>query len=147
MSIERDDNSRDVCLRNVSAAPIFVQSQNANYILKSPATTVMRLPPGHSMKIFDFQSFLKVTSRRNSWWSWSLLNFNWVPNFKLLVSFYSWSKERKWKVLQVQKRLHWLLMTMAKTATHFAVLINWQRCASYASLSLKDGVQTTLVKK
>ncbi|VDD86865.1 unnamed protein product [Enterobius vermicularis] len=58
----RDDNSRDVCLRNVSAAPIFVQSQNANYILKSPATTVMRLPPGHSMKIFDFQSFLKVTN-------------------------------------------------------------------------------------
>lgn len=62
MSITRDAR-RDIYLRNLSAAPIFVQSQNANYVLKSLANTVIRLPPEHAMKIFDFQSFLKLIER------------------------------------------------------------------------------------
>uniref|UniRef100_A0A0N5AS70 Mothers against decapentaplegic homolog n=1 Tax=Syphacia muris TaxID=451379 RepID=A0A0N5AS70_9BILA len=53
------NSEQDVCLTNCSESPIFVQSQNTNYVYKSPPDTVIRVPPAHSLKIFHFNEFLK----------------------------------------------------------------------------------------
>lgn len=54
------NSEQDVCLTNCSESPIFVQSQNTNYVYKSPPDTVIRVPPAHSLKIFHFNEFLKI---------------------------------------------------------------------------------------
>ncbi|CAD6188227.1 unnamed protein product [Caenorhabditis auriculariae] len=62
LRLELMDNN-NVFVVNLSDAPIFIQSRNANIAINQAPTKVCRVPPQHTMCVFDFNLFYQMLDR------------------------------------------------------------------------------------